>query len=136
MADPGIFQFVGESVDKAMDSFVGATSAQVIADFAPIAMLGATIYFALMGYMIIAGRIQTPGGSVLLQAVKFLVLFSLARWAGTTTGWWKVIAVWRTAWPRRSRPRAPAANPCPFTRRSTTPSVRAGTLPRISGSKV
>lgn len=87
MADPGIFQFIGESVDRAMDSFVGATSAQVIADFIPIATAGATIYFALMGYMIIAGRIQTPGGTVLLQAVKFIVLFSLAMSVGGYTNW-------------------------------------------------
>lgn len=78
MPDPGIFQFVGESVDRALNAFVGATAGQVIADITPFAMLGATIYFALAGYMIIAGRIQTPGGTVMIQAVKFAVVAALA----------------------------------------------------------
>lgn len=78
MPDPGIFQFVGESVDQALHAFVGATAGQVIADITPFAMLGATIYFALAGYMIIAGRIQTPGGTVMMQAVKFIVIATVA----------------------------------------------------------
>lgn len=78
MADPGIFQFIGESVDTALNSFVAATAGQVIAGIVPIAILGATIYFAFSGYMIIAGRIQSPAGTLMLQAVKFVVLAALA----------------------------------------------------------
>lgn len=85
--NPGVFQYIGDSVELAMNSFVAATSAQVIVDFLPIAVAGATIYFALIGYMIIAGRIQTPGGTLLLQAVKFLVLLGLAMSANGYNQW-------------------------------------------------
>lgn len=78
MASPGIFQFVGESVDSALASFVTGTVGAVISAIMPIATLGATIYFAIMGYMIIAGRLQSPGGAVVIQCVKFLVISAIA----------------------------------------------------------
>lgn len=78
MPDPGIFQFIGESVDAALISFVMATAAEVIAAIMPIATLGVTIYFAIMGYMMIAGRLQNPAGAVMIQGVKFVAISALA----------------------------------------------------------
>lgn len=78
MPDPGIFQFIGESVDAALISFVMVTAAEVISAIMPIATLGVTIYFAIMGYMMIAGRLQNPAGAVMIQGVKFLVISALA----------------------------------------------------------
>lgn len=78
MPDPGIFQFIGESVDAALISFVMATAAEVIAAIMPIATLGVTIYFAIMGYMLIAGRLQNPAGAVMIQGIKFLAISALA----------------------------------------------------------
>ncbi|WP_245978899.1 hypothetical protein [Solilutibacter pythonis] len=78
MPDPGIFQFIGESVDAALISFVMATAAEVIAAIMPIATLGVTIYFAIMGHMMIAGRLQNPAGAVMIQSVKFLAISALA----------------------------------------------------------
>lgn len=87
MADPGIFQFIGESVDTALNSFVEVTAGQVISGIIPIAILGATIYFAFAGYMIIAGRLQMPAGTLMLQAVKFIVVSALALSVGGYNNW-------------------------------------------------
>lgn len=87
MPDPGIFQFIGESVDAALASFVMATAQSVISAIMPIATLGATIYFSILGYMMIAGRLQGPGSAVLIQAVKFIVISAIALSAGGYNAW-------------------------------------------------
>lgn len=78
MPDPGIFQFIGETVDAALNSFVSETAGQVIDGVAPIGILGATLYFAIAGYMIIGGRLQMPAGTLAMQAVKFIVIAAIA----------------------------------------------------------
>lgn len=78
MPDPGIFQFIGESVDAALISFISATVAAVIAAIMPIATLGVTLYFSIMGYMMIAGRLQSPAGAVMIQGIKFIAISALA----------------------------------------------------------
>lgn len=87
MPDPGIFQFIGESVDAALISFLMVTAAEVINAIMPIATLGVTIYFSIMGYMMIAGRLQNPAGAVMIQGVKFIVISALALSVGGYNSW-------------------------------------------------
>ena len=87
MADPGIFQFIGESVDRALDGFVDATSGQVISAIAPLAATGVTLYFAIMGYLIIVGRLQSPASTVFTRALKITFLGVLALSAGGYSAW-------------------------------------------------
>lgn len=72
MPDPGIFQFIGESVDAALASFVMATAQSVISAIMPIATLGATLYFSILGYMMIAGGLALIDGNQLPQAPKWV----------------------------------------------------------------
>lgn len=87
MADPGIFQFIGESVDAALASFITGTVGSVIDAIMPVAILGATIYFSIMGYMMIAGRLQNPAGAVVLQGIKFIAISALALSVGGYSSW-------------------------------------------------
>src|SRR5690606_25002682 len=87
MLDPGIFQFIGESVDSALASFITGTVGSVIDAIMPIAILGATLYFSIMGYMMIAGRLQNPAGAVVIQGIKFICISAIALSVSGYNSW-------------------------------------------------
>lgn len=84
---PMIFQFIGEQVDRAMNTFIAVTSSQVISDFTLLAIAGATVYFVLFGYMIMAGRVQQPMSGFITQCVKYLLIGGFALSADIYMSW-------------------------------------------------
>lgn len=87
MDDLMLFQFIGETVDAALNTYVNVTAGNVISAFIETAILATTLYYIMNGYMMIAGRIQAPFYAFLLSAAKFVFISALALNADTYLEW-------------------------------------------------
>jgi len=87
MSDPVIFQFMGDSVDFALRSFIDVTSGRVIADFTAFAIACTGIYIVCMGYAIIMGHVQEPFSAFLVKSAKLALIATFALNAGNYSQW-------------------------------------------------
>jgi type IV secretion system protein VirB6 len=87
MTNPGVFKFIGESVEAATSVFVTAGVSNVIGAIAATALTGATLYFTIMGYMMIAGRIEVPVQEFTIKGVKIALIGFFALSAGNFTAY-------------------------------------------------
>ncbi|MDR0564684.1 MAG: type IV secretion system protein [Azoarcus sp.] len=83
----GVFEYIGTTVESAMSAFVTSGIGNVIGVITATATAGVTLYFVLMGYMIIAGRIQAPFEEFVLKCVKIAIVAFFALNAGNYSGY-------------------------------------------------
>ena len=78
MADPMVFQFVGETVENATNAFVGPAAARLMIALQMIALTGVTLYITLTGYATLSGSVQSPFWTWLKQCIKIGVIAAFA----------------------------------------------------------
>ena len=78
MADPMVFQFIGNTVTNATDAFVGPAAAKLMIGLQLIALTGVTIYIMLTGYATLSGAVQSPFWTWLKQVTKIAIIAAIA----------------------------------------------------------
>lgn len=58
--ESNIFEWIGESIDMTLNTFVQVTSSNVISMFTDFFIYGGTLTFVLMGFAIILGYVEAP----------------------------------------------------------------------------
>ncbi len=82
-----LFQFIGETVDAALNTYVNVTAGNVVSTFVHTAVLMTSLYYVMNGYMMIAGRVETPFYTFMLSAGKFILIAAFALNADTYLHW-------------------------------------------------
>jgi type IV secretion system protein VirB6 len=82
-----LFQFIGETVNAALNTYVNVTAGNVVSTFEATAVALTTLYYIMNGYMMIAGRVETPFHTFLLSAGKFVLISALALNADIYLEW-------------------------------------------------
>ncbi len=85
--ESNIFEWIGESIDMTLNTFVQVTSGNVISMFIDFFIYGGTLTFVLMGFAIILGYVEAPASNFLKTSGKFLVISGLVLSAPTYMGW-------------------------------------------------
>lgn len=85
--ESNIFEWIGESIDMTLNTFVQVTSSNVISMFTDFFIYGGTLTFVLMGFAIILGYVEAPASNFLKTSGKFLVISGLVLSAPTYMGW-------------------------------------------------
>jgi len=85
--ESNIFEWIGESIDMTLNTFVQVTSSNVIDMFTDFFIYGGTLTFVLMGFAIILGYVEAPASNFLKTCGKFLVISGLVLSAPTYMGW-------------------------------------------------
>jgi len=85
--ESNIFEWIGESIDMTLNTFVQVTSGNVISMFTDFFIYGGTLTFVLMGFAIILGYVEAPAANFLKTSGKFLVISGLVLSAPTYMGW-------------------------------------------------
>src|SRR5688572_9579886 len=88
MADaPMIFRFVGDSLSSLTDAYSEAASSSLAGAIAPLAMSGVTLFIAVYGALVIAGKIQQPFQDFMVKAAKIIIVGAIALNAGNYMNW-------------------------------------------------
>lgn len=85
--ESGIFQWIAGSMDQTLNTFINVTSANVINEFTTTIVGFGTLYFVMLGYMMIQGQVENAWSSFFKNCGKFLLISALAMNAGTYMGW-------------------------------------------------
>jgi type IV secretion system protein VirB6 len=85
--ESNIFEWIGESIDMTLNTFVQVTSGNVISMFTDVFIYGGTLTFVLMGFAIIFGYVEAPASNFMKTCGKFIVLSGLAMSAPTYLLW-------------------------------------------------
>jgi len=85
--DTIIFQFIGQTLDAALDAFVTKTVGETISTFSLFFIGFATIHLMMMGYAVGWGYVELPFSTFMKTCVKYLFIGGLALNAGTYTDW-------------------------------------------------
>lgn len=81
--ESGIFQWIAGSMDQTLKTFIKVTSANVIDEFT-ITIIGfGTLYFVMLGYMMVQGHVENAWSSFFKNCGKFLLISALAMNVGT-----------------------------------------------------
>lgn len=78
MSDPMVFQFIGDTVTNATNSFVTPAASNLIYMLQMVALTGVTLYFVLTGYAIMTGSVQQPFWAFIKQCLKIIVVMAFA----------------------------------------------------------
>ena len=73
-----LFQFVGESIDGAVQAFMLPAVSSVADVIGPTALGGTTLYLLCMGYMTMGGYIASPISAIVKQVIKLSVVSAFA----------------------------------------------------------
>jgi type IV secretion system protein VirB6 len=76
--DLSLFRAIGSAMEEAIRTFVEPGAARLIDAIEPTAVIGITLYFTLMGYLIMTGYLQRPFFDFLKQAVKIILVAAFA----------------------------------------------------------
>ncbi len=87
MANPMIFQWIGESVDAALSAFVNTTAGTTASSIVATAVGLTTFYYVLLGYQMIAGRVAQPASQFFISVTKFLLISAFALNAENYLSW-------------------------------------------------
>lgn len=87
MDDVTLFQFIGDSIDGALNAYVNTAASSVIATFITLAVSMTALYYVLMGYMMMLGRVESPWSNLIVSAGKFLLISTFALNAGSYMTW-------------------------------------------------
>ncbi|MDR1709135.1 MAG: type IV secretion system protein [Candidatus Accumulibacter sp.] len=77
-SDVAVFQFIGETVANATERFADPAAANLITALGALAIAGVTLYFVLMGYMILSGAVEQPFSNLVRQCVKIAIVSAFA----------------------------------------------------------
>ncbi|WP_223306391.1 hypothetical protein [Achromobacter insolitus] len=72
--ESNIFEWMGESIDMALNAFVQVTSGNVISMFTDIFIYGGTLTLVMMGFAIIFGYVEAPASNFMKTCGKFIVI--------------------------------------------------------------
>ena len=87
MTSPMLFQFIGESFEIALNTYVNVTASNVITTFTTTAVLSTTLYYVMTGFLMITGRVEAPFSTFMLSAGKFLLISAFALNADMYMQW-------------------------------------------------
>lgn len=85
--ESGIFEWIAGSMDQTLATFISVTSANVIHEFAASIIGFGSLYFVMLGYMMILGKVENTWSSFLKNCGKFLLISALAMSAETYMSW-------------------------------------------------
>jgi type IV secretion system protein VirB6 len=77
-ASPMVFQFIGDTVSNATNTFVAPAAGNLITALAVLATSGLSLYFTLTGYAIMTGAVEAPFWTFVKQSLKSLVIVAFA----------------------------------------------------------
>lgn len=86
-SESGIFQWIAGSMDQTLNTFVSLTSASVINSFTATIIGFGTLYFMMLGYMMIQGHVENAWSNFFKSCAKFVVIGALALNADTYMTW-------------------------------------------------
>lgn len=79
MAGPMLFQFIGETIDTALNTYVNTTSSAVVDTLITTAVLLTAFHYTMNGLMMTLGKVEAPASTFAISCGKFLLIsaFSL-----------------------------------------------------------
>jgi type IV secretion system protein VirB6 len=77
-ATTSVFTSIGQTIDNATTTFVTDVAADTITTIYPWALACLTLYIVLYGYMMIFGKVDSPGGDGLIKAAKIMIVATMA----------------------------------------------------------
>ena len=87
MAGPMLFQFIGETIDTALNTYVNTTAGAVVSTFVTLAVLLTTFHYVMNGLMMVLGKVEAPFSTFLLSCGKFLLISAFALNADMYLTW-------------------------------------------------
>lgn len=81
--DVMIFQFIGDTMTAALDSYVNTVAGAVISSIAATAVIAGGLYFAVMGTLMALGRIDGAFSQLIMACIKFMLVAAIALNVGT-----------------------------------------------------
>ncbi len=87
MSAPYIFRFVGDSLANLTNGYSEAASSQLAGAIGTIAITAVTMFIAVYGALVIAGKIQQPFQDFMLKAAKWAIVCAIALNAGNYTAY-------------------------------------------------
>ena len=78
-----LFSSLSESILSSVESVTAGIASGVISDIAAIVGIGGTIYYVVMGYMVIGNYIQSPFSHVIKSMLKFGMITGLVFHSGS-----------------------------------------------------
>lgn len=82
-----LFRFIGETVENAINAFVGPAASNVAGAIGATALTGATLYLAIMGALVIAGYVSNPFWDVIKTSIKISIIAAVCLNAGNYMTW-------------------------------------------------
>lgn len=74
MEAPKVFQFIGEMVTNATDTFVQPTISTLMSELKVVALTSLTLYLVFTGYAMVTGLIELPFWTFIKQCLKIMVI--------------------------------------------------------------
>jgi len=78
-----VFQNMGQTLENATTTFVSNIAGATITAIYPWAIAGITLYVILMGYLLIAGKLEGPFQTIMIKMVKIILVGMFALHADT-----------------------------------------------------
>ncbi len=85
--DAGIFQYIGQFLDVALNPFITKTVVNVITTFTMFFIAFASIHITMMGYSLMWGYVEMPFPTFMKICAKYIFVGALALNAGTYSDW-------------------------------------------------
>jgi type IV secretion system protein VirB6 len=82
MAGTGIFNYVGTSIDNALNTFVSTTSSSIASGITPAVTAAVTIWILMYGWATMRGEVQEPVQQFAFKAFKVSLVLAFAIGAG------------------------------------------------------
>lgn len=77
-ATTSVFTSIGQTIDNATATFVTDVATDTIATITPWALGFLTLYVVLYGYMMIFGKVDSPGTDGMIKAAKVMIIATMA----------------------------------------------------------
>ena len=85
--DVYLFRFIGETIENAIANYVTPAIDNIIGVVGPTALIGVTLYIAILGALVIAGYLSNPFWDVVKTCVKIAVIAAIGLSAGNYLTW-------------------------------------------------
>lgn len=85
--DVYLFRFIGETIENAIAHFVTPAVDNVIGVVGPTALIGVTLYIAILGALVIAGYLSNPFWDVVKTCIKVAFIGAIALSASNYLTW-------------------------------------------------
>ena len=85
--DVYLFRFIGETIENAIAHYVTPAIDNIIGVVGPTALVGVTLYIAILGALVIAGYLSNPFWDVVKTCVKIAFIAAIGLSAGNYLTW-------------------------------------------------